>query len=216
MEVIRYTPSQRLKREAEGDKWTAEHDFLHDGDTSLACRCTTCEAERRYLWDYKVEGRTRPGQRLRERGSRRAHPLHQERERRFPQRSTASSPGTAESADGSSTTPNPSGSASARLPGHGDRKRKVASYRAKAYAANPGYVVAGAPCDVPGCPGGVAGSRTITLIPQRQADKPLSVLIRLCARHTDTPYDELLNLLPELAELAEAAGPTAYLGPGEP
>jgi hypothetical protein len=27
------------------------------------------------------------------------------------------------------------------------------------------------------------------------------------------PYDELLNLLPKLAELAEAAGPTAYLGP---
>ena len=66
---------------------------------------------------------------------------------------------------------------------------------------------------MPGCAGGVAGSRTITLIPARQQDKPLSVLIRLCAKHTDAPYDELLKLLPKLAELAEAAGPTAYLGP---
>jgi hypothetical protein len=60
----------------------------------------------------------------------------------------------------------------------------------------------------------VAGSRTITLIPQRQADEPLSVLIRLCARHTAAPYGELLELLPRLAEVAEAAGPTAYLMSG--
>jgi hypothetical protein len=92
-------------------------------------------------------------------------------------------------------------------------KRKLLGYGAKARAANPGYVTPGAPCDVPDCPDGVAGSRTITLIPQRQADKPLSVLIRLCARHTDAPYDELVRLLPKLAELTEAAGPTAYLGP---
>jgi hypothetical protein len=92
-------------------------------------------------------------------------------------------------------------------------KRKLLSYGARARAASPGYVVPGAPCDVPDCPGGVAGSRTITLIPQARDAKPLSVLIRLCARHTAAPYDELLQLLPKLAELAEAAGPTAYLGP---
>jgi hypothetical protein len=67
----------------------------------------------------------------------------------------------------------------------------------------------------PACGHGVAGSRTITFIPQRQADKPLSILIRLCARHTDAPYDELLRLLPKLGELAEMAGPTAYLAPEE-
>jgi len=92
-------------------------------------------------------------------------------------------------------------------------KRKLPGYSAKARTANPGYVVAGAPCDVPACSDGVAGSRTITLIPQRQADKPLSVLIRLCAKHTDIPSEELLKLLPKLGELAEAAGPAAYLGP---
>ena len=92
-------------------------------------------------------------------------------------------------------------------------KRKLPGYGAKARTARPGYVAAGAPCDVPACPDGVAGSRTITFIPQRQADEPLSVLIRLCASHTDAPYDELLKLLPKLAELAEAAGPTAYIGP---
>ena len=39
VEVIRYTPSERLKREVDGDKWGAEHDFIHDGNTSPACRC---------------------------------------------------------------------------------------------------------------------------------------------------------------------------------
>jgi hypothetical protein len=87
-------------------------------------------------------------------------------------------------------------------------RRKLTSYGQRARAAVPGYVVPGMPCDIPGCPDGVAGSRTITLIPQRQADEPLSVLIRLCARHTDAPYNEL-------ADLAEDAGPTAYLGPDE-
>lgn len=95
-------------------------------------------------------------------------------------------------------------------------KRKLPAYSAKARAANPGYVVAGASCDVPACPDGVTGSRTITLIPQDRAAEPLSVLIRLCARHTDAPYDELVELLPKLAELVEAAGPAAYLGPDEP
>lgn len=93
--------------------------------------------------------------------------------------------------------------------------RKLTGYGAKARAANPGYVTPGAPCDVPACPDGVAGSRTITLVPQRQADEPLSVLIRLCAAHIAAPYGELLQQLPKLTELAEAAGPTAYLGPDE-
>jgi hypothetical protein len=88
-----------------------------------------------------------------------------------------------------------------------------ASCPATARRPSPPMPAMSRPCDVPACPDGVAGSRTITLIPQRQADKPLSVLIRLCAMHTATPYDELLKLLPKLAELAEAAGPTAYLGP---
>jgi hypothetical protein len=92
-------------------------------------------------------------------------------------------------------------------------RRKLLGYGARARAAVPGYVVAGAPCDVADCPGGVAGSRTVTLIPQSRDAKPLSILIRLCAKHADVPYDELLKLLPKLAELAEAAGPTAYLGP---
>jgi hypothetical protein len=94
-------------------------------------------------------------------------------------------------------------------------KRKLIGYGARARAAEAGYVVAGAPCDVPACPDGVAGSRTITLVPQRQADEPLSILIRLCAKHTDASYDELLRLLPKLGELAEAVGPAAYLGPVE-
>lgn len=51
--IDRYTPSERLKREVEGDKWCAEHDFLHDGDDSPPCRCTGCEADRRYLWECK-------------------------------------------------------------------------------------------------------------------------------------------------------------------
>jgi hypothetical protein len=47
-------------------------------------------------------------------------------------------------------------------------RRKLESYGAKARAAKPGYVVPGAPCDVPACPDGVAGSRSIILIPQRR------------------------------------------------
>jgi hypothetical protein len=39
VEVIRYTPSERLKREVDGDRWSAEHDFIHKGDTSPSCRC---------------------------------------------------------------------------------------------------------------------------------------------------------------------------------
>ena len=91
-------------------------------------------------------------------------------------------------------------------------KRKLTGYGAQARAAEPGYVVASAPCDVPACPGDVAGSRTITLVPQRQVDEPLSILIRLCAKHTDASYDELQRLVPKLGVLAEAAGPAAYLG----
>jgi hypothetical protein len=92
-------------------------------------------------------------------------------------------------------------------------KRKLAGYGQRARTAEPGYVVAGAPCDVPGCPGRVTGSRTITWVPARQGDPSLSILIRLCVGHTDAPYDELLRLLPKLGKVAEAAGPTAYLGP---
>jgi hypothetical protein len=51
--VERLTPSDRLKREVDSYRWCAEHDFLHDGDTTPPCRCAGCEAERRYLWDYK-------------------------------------------------------------------------------------------------------------------------------------------------------------------
>lgn len=52
VEVIRYTPSDRLRRELEGYRWCAEHDFIHEGDDSPPCRCAECEAERRYLWEY--------------------------------------------------------------------------------------------------------------------------------------------------------------------
>ena len=51
--VERLTPSERLKREAEGDQWCAEHDFIHDGDPTPPCRCAKCLAERRYEWDCK-------------------------------------------------------------------------------------------------------------------------------------------------------------------
>jgi hypothetical protein len=51
--TIRYTPSERLKQEVQGDKWTAEHDFIHDGDTTPPCRCAECVAEGRDGWDYK-------------------------------------------------------------------------------------------------------------------------------------------------------------------
>jgi hypothetical protein len=61
----------------------------------------------------------------------------------------------------------------------------------------------------------VAGSRTIAFVPQNREAEPLSILIRLCAGHTDAPYDVLLKLLPKLGELAEPAGPAAYLGPEE-
>jgi hypothetical protein len=61
----------------------------------------------------------------------------------------------------------------------------------------------------------MAGSRTITFVPQIREAEPLSILIRLCAGHSDAPYDVLLSLLPKLGELAEAAGPAAYLGPEE-
>jgi hypothetical protein len=94
-----------------------------------------------------------------------------------------------------------------------NRRKLGTSYSQKARSAFPGYVVAGEPCDVPSCTGRVAGSRTITFMPEPREAKPLSILIRLCAKHTDAPYDELLKLLPKLAELGEAAGPTAYLGP---
>jgi len=67
----------------------------------------------------------------------------------------------------------------------------------------------------PGLPWRVEGSRTITLVPQRQADEPLSILVWLCAKHAHVPYDELLRLLPKLGDLANAAGPAAYLGPEE-
>lgn len=40
VEVIRYTPSERLKREADGDRWAAEHDSWSDGDTP--CDCHDC------------------------------------------------------------------------------------------------------------------------------------------------------------------------------
>ena len=39
---VRYTPSERLKREAEGDRWAAEHDSRPEGDTSPLCRCAYC------------------------------------------------------------------------------------------------------------------------------------------------------------------------------
>lgn len=48
-ETERLTPSDRLKREADGDKWSAEHDLIHDGDTSPVCRCASCEADRTHL-----------------------------------------------------------------------------------------------------------------------------------------------------------------------
>ena len=65
------------------------------------------------------------------------------------------------------------------------------------------------------CRGRIAGSRTITFVPQPPEARPLSVLIRLCARHTDVSHDKLMKLPPKLGELADAAGLTAYLGPEE-
>jgi hypothetical protein len=84
---------------------------------------------------------------------------------------------------------------------------------ARARAAFPAYVTPAALCDVPECGRNVAGSRTITLVPKDRTAGNLSVLIRLCMGHVTAPYDELLSLLPKLAELNDAAGPTAYLGP---
>jgi hypothetical protein len=37
--TVRYTPMDRLKREVDSDRWTTEHDFIHDGDNSPSCRC---------------------------------------------------------------------------------------------------------------------------------------------------------------------------------
>jgi hypothetical protein len=95
-------------------------------------------------------------------------------------------------------------------------RRKLTGYSPRALAAHPGYVTASELCDVPSCGRNVAGSRTITLIPQDRDARPLSVLIRLCAGHVTAPYDDLLELLPKLGELADAAGPVAYLGPDMP
>lgn len=41
----RLTPSDRLKREVEGDKWGAEHDLVRDGDASPSCQCDGCIAD---------------------------------------------------------------------------------------------------------------------------------------------------------------------------
>jgi hypothetical protein len=42
--TVRYTPSERLKREVEGDKWSAEHDKRDSGDTTPLCRCADCNS----------------------------------------------------------------------------------------------------------------------------------------------------------------------------
>jgi Family of unknown function (DUF6011) len=47
--TVRYTPSERLKREVDGDRWSAEHVFIRDGDDSAPCRCCAeciCDAAR--------------------------------------------------------------------------------------------------------------------------------------------------------------------------
>jgi hypothetical protein len=89
--------------------------------------------------------------------------------------------------------------------------RKLRTYGQRARAARPGYVTPAAPCDVPGCGHSVGGSRTVTFIAGDGSYR--SVLIRLCKAHTGAPYDDLLKLLPALAKLDAAAGPTAYHGP---
>lgn len=42
VQYLRYTPSERLKRVIESDKFVAEHTTRREGDTSPACRCPEC------------------------------------------------------------------------------------------------------------------------------------------------------------------------------
>ncbi len=91
--------------------------------------------------------------------------------------------------------------------------RRLRGYGQKARAAYPGYVTPDATCDVPRCGAQVGGSRTFTFI--RQDKPPLSVLVRLCTLHTDTPREQLLPLLPVLDGMVKAAGNVPFADLGE-
>jgi hypothetical protein len=96
------------------------------------------------------------------------------------------------------------------MSGKSRRKRSpLGGYSDIAHQALPDYVRQGAPCDVPTCSRGVTGSRTLTWVGENQ--KFISILIALCHEHINNTVDELMALLPALADLDNASGPTPYM-----
>lgn len=87
-----------------------------------------------------------------------------------------------------------------------NRKKMPQTYSQRARAAHPGYVVPGAPCDVPGCAGKVSGSRTLTFVAIAGPADDVSVLARLCLPHMRVPTGELRELLPVVAGLVRQRG----------
>jgi hypothetical protein len=73
-----------------------------------------------------------------------------------------------------------------------------------AQQAIPDYVRQDAPCDVPDCPKLVGAARTITW--EAENGEFLSILMRLCDEHGDSPFTELLKLLPALSDLSDTMG----------